>query len=260
MRWVVALQVCLSVYSTFAYAQDARRRTLLVVPNQPVEKAPTILVHKDIATTLVFEEAPKAVKIEGGEGRIDVHTASKNVVVMPLVELGTRERLSLIVTARDDARLVFGVEDGFNAEVDSQIIVRRGRAAAQFEANDCFASLLLSQSRQALAEVGYRRLPAISQSLEVEGVLTGLGYAVVVINVKLDDSTRIRVRLRGEESGELEVIGMRPDNKGLLVAVKRPVGPIDTAYTMELEQPNGPTLVSRQVELWPTATAQRMRK
>jgi len=242
-----------------AQAVEYRQRTVLVTPDQSIEQAPTILVHEANATTFVFEAPPKAVKIDGARDRIVIHQVDKLVVLLPTTVLGNNEQLTMVVTDADGARLVFNLEDGFNTFIDGQITVRRGKASLMPEPEEGFVKFLLAQDREALKSIAYRaqqkRLRA-TRNLDVEGVLTGLGFAFVSINLTASEARDARIRLYGETSGDLEVVGISTDYEGVTVAVKKPAHTVDSFYTVEAVIEGIPR-VTDDVSLWPTAAAQR---
>ncbi|HLL55859.1 MAG TPA: DUF2381 family protein [Myxococcaceae bacterium] len=253
MRWTCLAAAQLAVLllgSGVAEAQEARRRTVVVAPDLPAEKGPEIAVHIENATTLVFEEPPKAVKLGGKDGRVNVAQAGNVVVLLPLVELGPEERLPLTVTAADGARLAFNLVDAFIGDVDSRVLVRAARGPVEPEPADAALAFLLSRSWSDLESVKYEpNADWQPGAVSLKGKLHLPGFAILLVSAPKALAPNARFRFRGGMREEAPVAAVQRDADGFKLAIKRPRHL--RMYTLELLEPGrAPVEVATKVTIY----------
>ena len=241
MRWTcVALTqlAVLALGSGVAVAQEARRRTVVVAPDVPADKGPEIAVHVENPTALVFDDPPKAVKLGGKAGRVNVAQVGNVVLLLPLEELGPEERLPLTVTAADGARLGFNLVDAFTGDVDSRVLVRNATGPVEPEPAQAALAYLMARNWSDLEGVTYRSNPdwqAGAVSLKGKVLVPGIAILLVSAPNALAPNARFRLREPGGTRNELPVAGVQRDADGFKLAFKRPreAG----HYTLEVLEP-----------------------
>ncbi|HLL54993.1 MAG TPA: DUF2381 family protein [Myxococcaceae bacterium] len=253
MRWTWLALTQLAVLllgSGAANAQEARRRTVVVAPDLPVEKGPEIAVHVENSTSLVFEAPPQAVKLGGKPGRVNSAQFGNVVTLVPSAELLPDERLPLTVTAADGARFVFNLVDAFSGDVDSRILVRTARGPEEPEPADAAMAFLLSRSWSELEGVTYRpnadfRPGAVS----LKGKVLLPGFAILLVSAPPGTVPNARFRLRhGASLQELPVAATQREADGFKLAVERPRS--TRYYTLELLEPGrAPVEVAAKVSV-----------
>ena len=254
MRWTWLALTQLAVVllgSGVAGAQEARRRTVVVAPDLPAEKGTEVAVHIENPTALVFEEPPKAVKLGGRAGRINVAQVGKSIILVPLEELGPEERLPLTVTAADGARLAFNLVDAFTGDVDSRVLVRTARGPVEPEPADAALAFLLSRSWSDLESVKYEpNADWQPGAVSLKGRLHVPGFAILLVSAPkaLAPNARFRLRAPGTEREELPVAGVQRDADGFKLAFRRPREV--SQYTLEsLEPGRAPVEVATKVSV-----------
>jgi len=253
MRWTwLALTqfAVLLLGSGVAGAQEPRRRTVVVAPDVPAEKGPEIAVHVENPTALVFEEPPKAVSLGGKAGRVKVEQVGNLILLLPLEELGPEERLPLIVTAADGARLVFNLLDAFTGDVDSRVLVRTARGPVEPQPAEAALAYLMDRRWSDLEGVKYvPHAESQAGAVTLKGKLFVPGFAILLVSAPKALAASARFRLRRPLPGdELPVAGIQRDAGGFKVAFKRPRE--ETRYTLELLEPGrAPVNVATKVTI-----------
>jgi len=228
MRWTCMAAAQLAVLllgSGVAGAQEARRRTVVVAPDLPAEKGPEVAVHIENPTALVFEDPPKAVKLGGKAGRINVAQVGKSIILVPLEEFGPEERLPLMVTAADGARLTFNLVDAFTGDVDSRVLIRTARGPIEPEPADAALAYLMTRSWSDLESVKYEpNADWQAGTVSLKGSLLVPGFAILLVTAPkaLAPNARFRLRAPGTNRAELPVVGVQRDADGIKLAFKRP--------------------------------------
>jgi uncharacterized protein (TIGR02268 family) len=118
----------------------------IILPNGPDQVARQVYVAGEVATVLRFEKAvdPTRTKIEGWEGRFEpLGVAGNLVVLVPLYDLTSDDRIPLVVTMADGTQWPFTVTAG-KASVDHQVNLLVDRDSDRF----LRASLIDSRVRE----------------------------------------------------------------------------------------------------------------
>ncbi|WP_224244408.1 DUF2381 family protein [Hyalangium gracile] len=132
MRLVVPCRFILLglLVASAASAKDREFRVRnVILPNGPDQRARPIYVAGEVATVLRFETDvdPRRTKLEGWEGRFEPPgVAGRVVVLVPLYDLTSEDRIPLVVTMVDGTQWPFTVTAD-NASVDHQVNLLRDR-------------------------------------------------------------------------------------------------------------------------------------
>ncbi|MDY7229755.1 DUF2381 family protein [Hyalangium rubrum] len=123
--------------------REQRQRHVSVTGN-PADPPHEIHVAKGVATLLRFKSQINrdAVDVEGHGTRITLDAGDSSIILEPLVDLGSAERLALSVLFADGQRAVF-VLVSHVSEVDTRIDVIRREQTVE----SCLADLAESQAR-----------------------------------------------------------------------------------------------------------------
>lgn len=116
-------------------AREQRQRTVTVTGN-PAEPPHEIYVAKGVATLLRLKTQINrdAVTVDGRGTRIAVDVGDSSIILEPLIELGSAERLVASVTLADGQRVVFVLVSS-PSEVDARIdVVRREQTVESCQA------------------------------------------------------------------------------------------------------------------------------